>query len=347
MGLNENMNQADKVYFNTGLLSEPVRDNMLYITGGDNFTKLVCDLYYHFNKYAGGGSDPSVLNKSNMKMADTFYRMLKVYDKKLFPIPGNLTDYSAEGDNDHHVLTLFEMLKERNNLVRYWSEIPSLVKRNFKPLIDQFIYGDNAPAQYFSYRFKEAATDVKDIADLVKTLPEKKANEVIPKLFSSIKTLPDIKKGIQNLRNTMSMINPDSEIDSNLIVDLANDYKCPVLINQNNLVVVKVTTPEAMQRLGCYSSWCFSIPGGEGYWDEYAGSGYVFVIYNLNMNVDDSRFLMVYLPDTGELYLSNNVPFSEVYPGSNANQYLLSIGVDVNKLTARTKQKKPQRMANA
>lgn len=42
----ENVQLADKVYFNAGKLSPEVRKYILHITGGDAWTKLVTDLYY-------------------------------------------------------------------------------------------------------------------------------------------------------------------------------------------------------------------------------------------------------------------------------------------------------------
>ena len=46
----ENLQQADKIYFKTGLLTEEEKDVILKITGGDAYTKLVVDWAYQLTK---------------------------------------------------------------------------------------------------------------------------------------------------------------------------------------------------------------------------------------------------------------------------------------------------------
>ena len=45
--LYENVQLADKLYFNTDKLSQEDKDIILGITGGDNYTKIISDFYYY------------------------------------------------------------------------------------------------------------------------------------------------------------------------------------------------------------------------------------------------------------------------------------------------------------
>ena len=58
----------------------------------------------------------------------------------------------------------------------------------------------------------------------------------------------------------------------------------------------------------------------------------MYIIYDFNMPVDDARFMMTYLPDTGEIYLSNNIQYSEAYEDQDGDEYLRSIVVDTTTL---------------
>ena len=44
--LRENLQLADKVYFNSGKLSPRVREIITHITNGDPYTKIMTDIYY-------------------------------------------------------------------------------------------------------------------------------------------------------------------------------------------------------------------------------------------------------------------------------------------------------------
>ena len=41
---------------------------------------------------------------------------------------------------------------------------------------------------------------------------------------------------------------------------------------------------------------------------------------------------MVYLPDVDTLFMGNNIPLEDVYPETDTDNYLKSIGVDVRSL---------------
>lgn len=329
MGLTENLNLADKLFFRPGKLSPEVREGIVGITEGNNFTNLVASLYYHFKQ--DGQYDQGI-----MSMCEEFNDELINYDKNLFPVPGNLTDYGLDVQHDgFHVLTLAELLKNRNLLVYQWSKVSSLIKRNILPLIKNELYAHNPgkgtqhEQTNLTYAFKAAAKILQEINETLKVLSPKKFEEIVPKLFSShIRTLTELHKGITNLKNTLSMMNSNMGFTKDNVYENAAEYGCKIVKDDNNIMIVKVISAEAMQALGCFSSWCFAVPGGDEYWDDYAPRGYVYIIYDFSMDVEDSRFMMVYLPDTNALYLSNNQQYDEVHRDMNSTNYLYKLGID-------------------
>jgi hypothetical protein len=333
MGLTENIQLADKLYFKPGLLSDEVRNEILNITDGDNFTKLVTDLYMQFNRFKGDNS-PNIV-QSSLTIAENFYDELINYNKKLFPVPGNLADYTFQTDsNDWHIITLYELLKDRNSLVYQWSKVPNIIRRNLGKALNDYLYSEQKPNQNLSAYFKGGSDIIKEINEVIKLMPQRKFEEVVPKLFSSNKTLQNMRDGIINLRNTLSMLNSNMGIDMESVLEMVQTVDANVTQQTDHLLVIRVNDAEAMQTLGCYSSWCFAVPGGDEYWDGeggYAGRGYVYIIYDFYMDIEDARFMQVYLPDSGELYMSNNIPFRDQYDAEPYG-YLVDLGVDTNKL---------------
>jgi len=64
--ISENLQQADKIYFNTGKLPKETREALVNITGGDAFTKLVADLIFHFAKFSDRGVDFSKIEDNQI-----------------------------------------------------------------------------------------------------------------------------------------------------------------------------------------------------------------------------------------------------------------------------------------
>lgn len=97
--LNENLQQAEKLYFKNNKIGEVYKNAILNITGGDVFTKLVADFVFHMSSFGN-------YDASDLKMAQNFYKYLKAYNKSVFPIPGNLLDYGIKNERDKHVIDL-------------------------------------------------------------------------------------------------------------------------------------------------------------------------------------------------------------------------------------------------
>jgi hypothetical protein len=333
MGLGENLQQAEKLYFKDNKLSPQVKEEILKITNGDNFTRLVTDLYYHITKNFGSG-ERNELDEGVIKLCKMFHEYLMEYDKNLFPAPGILEDYGLNKPDNFHILTLFGILKERHYLVKQWNELPGIVKRNLiKPMKDEIklAYGSK-DRTYLEYEYEKLTDDLKEINKLLPRLPKSSAESMIKKIFSSVKSMSDIQKTVKNISNTLSFIDDDNRVEKESLLDNLQYYNVDLILDKNNVVVVKANDVESIQHLGCFSSWCFSQFGGEGYWDEYAPDGYVYVIFDFNKDTEDARFLMTFLPDSHALYLSNNIPYDEVYPEGEQINYLASIGVPLKYL---------------
>ena len=152
--LRENPQLADKVYFKTGKLSPRVKEIIISkITGGDHYTKLICDIYYaklqsglrtgewamhHLDKSLDGKSgdeyvekdeyttDNDILQLSEWKEIKSYYQQLKDYDKNLFPIRG-LNINSVED-----IWSLITALKQRETILEKIKVLPSIAMRNMR-----------------------------------------------------------------------------------------------------------------------------------------------------------------------------------------------------------------------
>jgi hypothetical protein len=318
--LRENLQQADKIYFKTGKLSPEHRELVLSITNGDNYTRLVADWLYHLIKIWNQKTDDS----STIKFLKDFYGYLKTYDKNVLPMAKNLEDYNAFTDErDGHILDLFSSLRNREDAIRILNELPSIAKRNLKDIIRK--------PESNEYAFKGLADKFKELKNSLKVLPsnEEKKQMVLNKIFASKNNLDqmiDMANHYSHAFNTRS-----DETSKEELIDNLEDVDADLIQNSGDILVIRVNEYEAMQHIGCTSMWCFSQPNSEGFWNDYAGLGYVFVIFDFSKEFDDATFMMTYLPDSGAVYASTNVPLEEL-DIDDSYQYLSEIGVDLSLL---------------
>ena len=111
--LRENLQLADKVYFNTGKLSPENRDTILKITNGDPYTKIVTDVYYDML-----GSD-----YVDLKKLSSIYEQLKNYNKNVFPIKG------FDINNIENISVFLNALDKRKKIINMFSTWPSIAKK--------------------------------------------------------------------------------------------------------------------------------------------------------------------------------------------------------------------------
>jgi hypothetical protein len=315
--ISENLQQADKIYFNTGKLPKEVRQTLIGITGGDAFTRLVADLIFHFSKHSKIGID-----RGTLTLAEWFYQYLKEYDKNVFPVKYDLQAYSADAnDNDKHIFELYAILKERNHLIQRFRQLPSIAVRNLKPL--------TKTVGTMEYVFKLLDDKLRELLRGLKTIPNsEKGQKVLNKIFNSRNDLDKMIEISNHYANAFTMGSDENREDLLEAIEMLN---AEIIQNTDRLLVVKVNDQEAMQRIGCTSAWCFSLPNSEGYWESYAQLGYVYVIFDFDKDTEVATFLMVLLPDTNTVYASTNVPLEDIGI-KDGYRYLKRIGVNLNKL---------------
>lgn len=313
--LRENLQQADKIYFNTGKLPKEARQPILSITNGDVYTKLIADLVFHFSRF---GSDLT----SGYKLGQKLYKQIKEYDKNLLPLPYNILDFNAE-DSGKHIMNLMEYLEYRERAIFYLRQLPSTLVRNLKPELRK-------PVTH-QYDFQQLAEKLKELWGLVKHIPEtEKGEKALKKIAASNNSIDDMIELANHFAYAFNSLSDETTEEE--VLETAEEFDLKVLQNSNDIIMLKVDKHEAMKALGCTSTWCFSLPNSDEFWDDYASAtGYVIVIFDFKQDFDDSTFLMVYLPDRGDVYSATNVPLEQL--GIEAsNEYLQKIGVDMSKL---------------
>ena len=320
--LRENLQQADKLYFKSGKLTPQDRELVLSITNGDNYTRLVSDWLYHLTKIWKEDSNSVTVKK----FLPDFYQYLKTYDKNVFPVAYNLEDYSAlTNDNNKHILELFSCLKERQTTINELNKLPSIGRRNLTSLI--------RTPQNSEYGFKDISQKLALLNRNIQYLPKnsEKYDSILNKIFNSKNSLKDMVETAEHFVNAFNQYTED--ISKEDIIEHLDYIDADLVQNSNNILVIKVNDSEAMQTIGCSSLWCFSRPNSEGFWDDYAGLGYVFVIFDFNRDTDDALFMMVLLPDTDTVYSSTNIPIEDVGEDIEYGYtHLKEIGVDLNKI---------------
>jgi len=316
--LNENIQQADKLYFNTGVLSPEVREIILSITHGDNYTRLVADLWYYFTK---GREKPNNYD-GEIRIMKRFYNELINYDKNLFPVKYNLVDYGETQSNDKHIITLYAILMEREQLVKEYRKLPSIAARNLKRITK--IVGER------EYIFKELDEKLTQLNAILKTIPNtEKGQQVLNKIFASNNTLNQMIEVGEHFQHAFNMMSDGEDKDD--LIEAIQYLDAEIIEDSNNILVVKVNDADSMQRIGTMSMWCFARPNSYSYWEQYAPHGYVYVVFDFHQDSDDAKFMMVILPDTDEVYASTNVPLESIGI-ENPFGYLKHIGVDISLL---------------
>ena len=78
--LKETAGELDKYYVRTGIFDDEDRNIIMSITGGDNWTKLIADMYKYFvNKYNPLVDEPRKINDNEIQLLrDTHTRLMKI-----------------------------------------------------------------------------------------------------------------------------------------------------------------------------------------------------------------------------------------------------------------------------
>ena len=298
--LKENVQLLDKHYIKTGILTPEDRDNILDITGGDIYTKFVADMYAHWKHF--GRVDQNMLNYLDDKI---HYGLVK-YDAKIFPLAGlDIYNANAQIPYQNHpygidIMNLFSMIPERIRAVNLLRDFPPLLLRNLRADI-------RTPRD--EYEFKKLIENLNFIKSRMKLIRDNnpsKADIIFAKAFSSQNnTFTKVKEYLENMRSYLSSdTNGLKELKQK--IKIAKDSK--IVFSNDDIVVVEVGSYEDMRLLGCGSLWCFAQANSENWWGDYAGRGFVYIIFDFSRDMSDPLGMVVHLPDTGEYYDMYNEP---------------------------------------
>lgn len=309
----ENIQQADKVYFKTGKLSPKVREIIIdRITGGDNYTKIITDIYYamlqqdlklgdwaishisdeEFKEKEHYETENDVMKLEDLKKVKNYYNQLKNYDKNVFPIK----DLNINEVKD--VWELIRSLNEREKIIKEIEKMPSIAIRNLK---------NDIRTQRNSKELQEIRSIIEYINSHLSLLSNRESNvvnKIYQKIFKSGTTFKQIINFVEEKQNLLG----GEIITKKQIKEIAEDsYDIEIVYEKSNVIVLEITDVEGIKKIGCNSLWCFTY--GHDFnnayrnWNNYSTNGYIYVIIDFSKQSDDADFMMVLtkpFPETEE-----------------------------------------------
>lgn len=274
--INENLQLADKIYFNTGKLSDEDKKYILNITGGDNFTKLISDIYFSIinHKYK---PDTTEINN----ILNTVYNEAKNYNKNTFPIIG----YDVYNSQDP--VNVYQSFLIRKKIIDIFKKLPSIASRNLK--------NDIRSERNYS-GLKEYHNDLEYFYNMYSYLNNRDENtriKILRKIFKGNTSLSDMMRFVDDKQNYLGGV----EFTADDIYQLSQTEDMEIIYNNNNILIVRVDSPQAIKKIGCNSLWCFTYGSGfdNAYrqWNNYSHNDMVYVIVNFNVDSDSEEFMHV------------------------------------------------------
>jgi len=242
--LKENIQQAEKVYFNTGLLNDQDKEKILAITNGDNWTKLVTDLYY------------KILLRGALNITDIkkFHDCLKKYNKNVFPLK------EFNNVDTENIFSLFIGLIIRERIIEIIDNLPAIAKRNVKEEIRKERREIDLNALY--NKISKFYSSYRNVLNLKRD--EKWQEAMKRQLFKSENTINDWVTYIEKMEERMmSKFSQETRTgegwdDKEYVKKLIKSRKdLTLLVASNDVFLVKVTSPEGIAKIGCNALWCF------------------------------------------------------------------------------------------
>ena len=187
-------------------------------------------------------------------------------------------------------------------MINNFRKLPSIAIRNLKHITKTV---GNQP-----YVFKIIDDKIREMVGCVETIPNtEKGKIVLNKIFNSKN---DFERTLEIAKHYRNAFTVTSDEDRETLLEVLPILNVNLIQDSNDVMVIKVNDQESMRRIGCTSAWCFALPHSDGYWEDYTPNGYVYVIFDFKIESEDAKFLMVYLPDSGTVYASTNVPLEEI-----------------------------------
>lgn len=277
--LSENIQLADKLYFKTGKLPPEVRDAILSITQGDNYTKIMCDFYVYL-------AENPIFSKDMLKTLREIYEQLKTYNKNIVPIKGlNVnTNYDM-----NQIGNLMSALHHRAEIMKMLEKLPSVALRNLRPELkverDAGELGSyEQDLEYFVSHYS-----------MLSNRDENMRKKIEAKMFKAGVTLDDLVDFVETKENLLGGAN----FTRKKIIDIIKEdgYDLEMVYDKNNVMVVDVTGPDGIKKIGCNSLWCFTYGSGfdSAYrtWNNYSTNDHVYAIIDFSKPSDAVDFMYV------------------------------------------------------
>lgn len=275
--IEENIQLADKVYFKTNKLSKEDRDIILKITGGNNYTKLIADLYYYDLKNQISFNIDELKRKMHL-----LYNEIKNYNKNVFPIIGYDVYKPSKVDDLYHGLEI------RKDIINEIKKLPSFAIRNLKNdirkerTLDQiFNYFNNL--EIFMIYYSLLLNRDKEIQ-----------KKILQKMFKGGNTtLEDLMKFVDDKENFIGGV----EFTKDDVKKISEEEDFEIIYEQGGVMIVRVDSPDGIKAIGCNSLWCFTY--GEGFdnaykqWNDYSYNDIVYVLIDFNLPSDSGDFMFV------------------------------------------------------
>ena len=274
----ENYQLVDKIYFKTNIIPENIKDIILSITNGNNYTKALCDAYLMFKDAYRIGAY-SIRENNYYGIFKMIYELITNYNKNVFPIK----DYDVK---DLTKLENLEVLIKRNKIIEDLNSLPSVAKRNLKTDIkkerdysemDSYLHYLNFFISEFSY--------IEGKSEYIK-------NILIKKIFKNNNTLDDLLQFMEDKQNIIHNKKYTLESFKKMLYDKTDVV---TLYDKNNILVIQIDEPEDIKIIGDISLWCFTYGKSEGDFYEYSTNGMIYVIIDFNANQETDNYFMTTL----------------------------------------------------
>jgi len=293
--INENLQLADKYIFNKNILSNDDKEYLLRICSDKKYFFILSQFYIYIKNYSFLRKDINLL-----------YQNLKDYDKKFIDIKLDL----YKNYNKDLIGKLIEELENVNKIKEIFNELPSIALRNLKHELKTL---DN------SWDIKHYLDSLKYLQSLYSYLGNKDIlykKKIEQKIFKNNTTLRQIINFVDEKHNLFL----DEKISKKEIIDIIEESQerwdvLNIVYEKNDILVVEVSDPDGIKKIGKYSLWCFTYGKNINYyeWNEYSYNGIVYVIFDFSCLLSDPYFSMVLIkpfkmnnPDRGEFSLWDN-----------------------------------------
>ena len=286
--LNENIQMAEKLYFNNGVLNEIEKNIILGVSKSDTTTKFLCDVYFHdFKKQ---------IEDSNRSITEEY--VVQIITEKLKDIRECILTYKSTvfGVKGYNILDGSDSQVYNAMLVRYdilnveFKKLPSVALRNNTDKKDKY---DESDMDYFMRRLKDFIRKYERNIDLISDIDK-------GKMFSSSTSLNDWDKKLDNIIENSTEDYHYDNITIDTIEDLVSQSKDIRIVAKNKrYYFLNVNNRHDIKLIGCHSYWCFSSKGvnkkDSSDWNNYSYASNVFILIDFTYTQKTAHFMTVYI----------------------------------------------------